>query len=219
MDRTEENPGAPVLRSPEGEGEPVLPPVRRSPQGEGGSPQGEGGSPEGEGGSPQGERGSQSKLPTAFLLVVLAALLFRVVTGLVGREKKEADAGAGLVHWLSPAAASAGASRGKPVLYDFTAAWCPPCHRLDAEGWGDAKIAAIVDESFLPVRIVDRAREEGRNPRAIEELQRRYSIVAFPTLVVADGDGRSIARAEGYRGREALVTFLQEAGEKARGKP
>jgi thioredoxin-related protein len=58
---------------------------------------------------------------------------------------------------------------------------------------------------------MDRAREAGRNPPAIEELQRRYSIVAFPTLIVADGDGRQVARFEGYRGHAALVRFLDES--------
>jgi len=58
---------------------------------------------------------------------------------------------------------------------------------------------------------MDRAREDGKNPAAIEELQRRYSIVAFPTLIVADGDGHQVARLEGYRGRAALERFLDES--------
>ncbi|HYT92348.1 MAG TPA: thioredoxin family protein [Gemmataceae bacterium] len=126
------------------------------------------------------------------------------------REKK--DAGTVFIAWqgLETAGAAARGAR-KPVLYDFTAAWCPPCHRLDAEGWGDSKIAATVNDSFLPVRVMDRAREEGKNPPAIEELRRRYSVVAFPVLIVADSDGRQIARFEGYRGRAALVRFLDEA--------
>ena len=154
--------------------------------------------------------GSQSKLPSALLIAVVLAVLFRAVIGFTDREKK--DAGAGLVAWqsLEKAGTAARAAR-KPVLYDFTAEWCPPCHRLDAEGWGDSTIAATVNGSFLPVRVMDRAREEGKNPSAIDELQRRYSVVAFPTLIVADGDGRQIAKFEGYRGRAALVRFLDEA--------
>src|SRR5713226_1979726 len=154
--------------------------------------------------------GSQSKLPSVLLIAFVLAVIFRAVVGLTDREKK--DAGTGLVAWqsLETAGAAARAAR-KPVLYDFTAAWCPPCHRLDAEGWGDSKIAATINDSFLPVRVMDRAREEGKNPPPIEELQRRYSVVAFPTLIVADGDGRQVARFEGYRGRAALVRFLDEA--------
>jgi len=130
--------------------------------------------------------------------------------GVADREKK--DEGTVPIAWqaLETAGAAARATR-KLVLYNFTAAWCPPCHRLDAEGWGDSKIAATVNDSFLPVRVMDRVREEGKNPPGIEELRRRYAVVAFPALIVADSDGRQIARFEGYRGRAALARFLDEA--------
>jgi len=103
---------------------------------------------------------------------------------------------------------------GKPMLYDFTAAWCPPCHLLDTEGLGDPQIASLVNSSYLLSRVVDRKREDGKNPPAIEELERRYSVGAFPTLVVATPDGRLIARLEGYPGRKSLLQFLQGSSRK-----
>ncbi len=160
--------------------------------------------------------GSQSKLSSVILWVVLAAALFRIVT--VVTSKKETAAG-GLVHWIAPSVAAATArTSGKPILYDFTAEWCGPCHVLDSDGWGDAKVAAMVDESYVPARVMDRMREEGTNPAWLDELQRRYRVNAFPTLVVAAPDGREIATTQGYAGKQKLEAFLQESATRARTK-
>lgn len=164
----------------------------------------------------KGPSGPQSKLPRVLFWFFAAALVFRIITAVAGREKKE-DLGAGLITWRPQGTVVAAArSEQKPVLYDFTAAWCQPCHRLDAEGWGDTSVASLVNGSYLPARVVDREREDGKNTAAIAELQRRYAIRAFPTLLVADADGREIARFEGYGGKEKLVRFLEGSLAKAR---
>lgn len=153
--------------------------------------------------------GSQSKLSPVLLWVLLAAALFRIVTAVTDREE---IAGAGLVKWTAPerAVATARAS-GKPILYDFTAEWCAPCKMLDRDGWADARIASLVNDSFVPARIVDRTREDGKNAPWIDALQQRYRVNAFPTLVVAAPDGREIAIAQGFNGKEKLVAFLEGA--------
>ena len=61
---------------------------------------------------------------------------------------------------------------------------------------------------------MDRKREDGKNPPAIDELERRYSVNGFPTLVVATSDGRLIARLNGYPGRKSLLYFLEESSRK-----
>ena len=154
---------------------------------------------------------SQSRLSPLLLWVLLAALVLRVLTGIL--DRRSADA-VGLVHWQprEKAAAMARAS-GKPILYDFTAAWCAPCKLVDRD-WEDPALADQVNDAFIPTRIVDRAREDGSNPADVTELQRRFELVGFPTIVAADADGRLIAKTDGYRGRDAMMRFLAEAGKK-----
>ena len=157
---------------------------------------------------PDGPRGSQSRVSPVLLLILVAAVLFRVVTYVTDRNKAEAT----LVRWRpAPEAQSLSRTGKQPILYDFTAAWCPPCKILDHEGWNDPEVAALVNGSYLPARIVDRQREDGRNAPEVSALQRKHGVQVFPTLVVAAPDGTELAKFEGYRGREALVKFLQES--------
>lgn len=128
-------------------------------------------------------------------------------------EKKPNEARSGVALSKVPEYAQERAG-GKAILYDFTAAWCQPCHRLDAEGLSDPQIASLIDSAFLLSRVVDRKREDGKNPPAIDELEGRYSVRGFPTLVVATQDGRPIARLDGYPGRNGLFRFLQESSRK-----
>ena len=161
---------------------------------------------------------SQSKISPVLLWVLLAAALFRIVTAVT--SKGDAGSGAGLVRWLSaPEASQVAQASGKPILYDFTAEWCGPCKALDSDGWADPKIAAFVNESFVPARVMDRMREEGKNPAWMDELQRKYRVSAFPTLVVAAPDGREIAIAQGYGGKQKLLEFLAGSRGKAPGAP
>ena len=154
--------------------------------------------------------GSQSKLSPILFWVLVAAVLFRVVTTVTDKDRK--GAGEGLVHWERHESVPALAARaGKPILYDFTAAWCVPCHRLDKEAWGDDGIAGKVNSGFIPARVVDRQSEDGRNTPQIQDLQRRYGIQAFPTLVIADPSGREIARSEGFRDKDSVIRFLDES--------
>jgi thiol:disulfide interchange protein len=168
--------------------------------------------------SDRGSAGPQTRIPAILFWIVAAAIALRIVTAFAGRDK--AAETAGLVRW-APAnrALSLAAASRRPVLYDFTAAWCPPCRRLDHEGWEDDEVAARISNTFIPARIVDRQREDGKNPIVIEALQQRYKIDVFPTLVAADTSGREIARMTGYAGRSQLDAFLKETTEKVRANP
>ena len=161
------------------------------------------------------KKGSQARIPAILLWLVAAAVALRIVTAYADRGQG-AETG-GLVRWQPAARAlSLAAVTRRPVLYDFTAAWCPPCKRLDHEAWEDDETATRIGQLFIPARIVDRQREDGKNTDTIEALQQRYKIDVFPTLIVADSNGQEISRMTGYAGREQFDQFLKETAQKIR---
>ena len=99
---------------------------------------------------------------------------------------------------------------GMPVMIDFTAAWCAPCHKLDAEVFADPDLAAEINRRFITIRVTDRQQEDGRNAPDVDALQRRYSVSAFPTVVFADPEGNELARMEGFGGRRQFRQVMEQ---------
>jgi hypothetical protein len=87
---------------------------------------------------------------------------------------------------------------------------------MQQEVFSDAAAAAAINRLYVPVRLVDRQREEGRNPPDVAALEARYRIEAFPTLVIVPTDGSSPTVIEGYPGKAALVRQLEETAARLR---
>jgi thioredoxin 1 len=85
-----------------------------------------------------------------------------------------------------------------PVLVDFWAEWCPPCHR----------IAPVLDE--LAVEYAGRARIVKVDADANPQTVRAYGIMAMPTLCVFR-DGVQLSQVVGARPKSGLRAQLDEA--------
>ncbi|HEV7237848.1 MAG TPA: thioredoxin family protein [Thermoanaerobaculia bacterium] len=148
---------------------------------------------------------NQRVIPIALFIVALGLVAARVAVSLTKREPSKS----GGVQWLTPEEGMRlAANSNKLVLLDFTADWCRPCHVLDAEVFQNPEIAKSINERFVPIRVVDRRREEGRNAPEVTELQQRFAVRGFPTVIFADRNGER-ARMEGFGGRERFEQTME----------
>ena len=80
----------------------------------------------------------------------------------------------------------------EPVLVDFWAEWCVPCHMVSPV------VEEIGQEKGESLRVAKLNIDE--NP----EVTRRYGVMSIPTLMLFKG-GEEKARMVGAKGKEALL--------------
>jgi thioredoxin-related protein len=108
----------------------------------------------------------------------------------------------------------------KDLLMDFTGSdWCVWCKRLDGEVFSKEVFLSTVQKQFVLVKL-DYPQDEKLVTPAIkaqnEKLQTQYSIQGYPTVLLADAEGRPYAKT-GYQkgGAEGYVDHV--AGLKKKG--
>ena len=84
-----------------------------------------------------------------------------------------------------------------PVLVDFWAEWCVPCHMVSpvVEEIGQEKAEAL---RVAKLNIDD-------NP----DVTRKYGVMSIPSLILFKG-GQEVARVVGARGKDALLKEIDQ---------
>jgi len=102
-----------------------------------------------------------------------------------------------------PAAFSEAERTDTPVLLSLTATWCGACHEMDARTYGEPRIAANINDSFVPIRV-----DVDRQPRVRE----RYNMGGFPTTAFLTPAGKLLSGATylGPDGMRQVVDRIRE---------
>ena len=82
-----------------------------------------------------------------------------------------------------------------PVLVDFWAEWCVPCHM----------VSPVVEE--IGVDKAEALRVAKLNIDDNPEVTRKYGVMSIPSLILFVG-GEEVARVVGARGKDALLKEL-----------
>ena len=90
-----------------------------------------------------------------------------------------------------------------PILLSLTATWCGACHVMDARTYAEPRIAANVNDSFVPIRV-----DADRHPRVRE----RYNMGGFPTTAFLTPQGQLLTGATylGPDGMQQVVDRIRE---------
>jgi uncharacterized protein YyaL (SSP411 family) len=111
----------------------------------------------------------------------------------------------GHVDWREwgPEAFAEAVATDRPVLLSLVATWCGDCHRMDAETYAEPRIAAAIDDGFVPVRV-----DVDRRPR----VRDRYNVGGFPSTVFCTPDGDVLTGAT-YLGPDGFRQVLERVRE------
>jgi thiol:disulfide interchange protein len=155
---------------------------------------------------------STTYMPRALLVAAIVLVLARVAVWAATTQQESQTSS---IHWVPVQKLSQGdaAAKGKLILYKFSAAWSDPCQRLESEVLINHKVSDLAKTEFVPVVVEDRLREDGKNSELVGDLQKRYHVFAFPTLVIADADGDSKGVLVGCSSSLATYRFLARAAQ------
>ncbi len=99
---------------------------------------------------------------------------------------------------------SAAAAMQKPVLLDFYADWCPPCIAMEEGTYPDPRVVSEMKD-YIAIKVDTQNRID---------IESKYGITYYPTIVFLDSRGKEISRHIGYLGPDEMVAEIKQSRQK-----
>lgn len=112
------------------------------------------------------------------------------------------------------AARQRAAREGKDLLMEFTGSdWCPPCISIRKNVFEREEFAHAAGNVFVLVEIdfPERVKQTEEVGRQNEQLEQRYAVATYPTIVFADREGRPYYAFSGDRSLEGMLAEIERA--------
>ena len=88
----------------------------------------------------------------------------------------------------SPSAVVSAAGAGKPIIIDFTAAWCVNCKEIEHDVFDNPAVSPTLAQGFVTLR----ADLTDFNSPASVAVEKQYGFGSLPTIVILDPSGKEI---------------------------
>jgi TolA-binding protein len=136
----------------------------------------------------------RNRIPCAGLLLVFLALA-------------ACSPSSATISWartLEEAKAKSGSS--KLIIVDIFAEWCGWCKKMDVDTWIDPRVTAL-QSKYVFLKLDAEHEADGI------EMQRKFMITGFPTVMILNPDGSEFDRLEGYLPADRFLSMLNKSVE------
>ncbi len=107
-------------------------------------------------------------------------------------------------------------TENKMIFVDCYTTWCAPCKAMEKNVYHLDKVGAFFNEHFISVKVqMDQTRNDDDFVKSwyrdAKEIEKRYSIDAFPTYLFLSSDGKPLHRASGAYPANQFLAIAADA--------